>query len=75
MNFKCQVCHKDIPPERAELGYTTRCVKHSDTKAYFGLQEFAHKTAGYAVIVKPSGDEEEDEENMRRMRRAFERGR
>lgn len=73
--YFCETCKERIPDERAALGYKRRCVKHSDEKAYFGLQEYGHKTAGYAVIVKPSGDDEQDEEVKRRMMRAYKRER
>lgn len=72
---KCKTCGVVIPDERVALGYKETCVKHSKEKAYFGLQEYGHKTAGYAVIVKPSGDDEEDEETRRRMYRAYHRSR
>jgi hypothetical protein len=75
MEHLCKTCKGKIPDERVALGYKDTCVKHSEEKAYYGLMEYGHKTAGYAVIVKPSGDAEKDNEIKRRMRRAFERGR
>lgn len=79
VKFTCKHCGVEIPKARVKLGYTETCVNHSDEVAHMGLQEFGHKTAGYAVIIRGgrlNQDERVDrEEQIRRARRAYERGR
>lgn len=67
----CQYCFERIPDSRLKiLPDTSYCVKHSQEKGYYGLQEYPHKTGGF--IVKTKGD---NEEGIRQMQRAYKRAR
>jgi len=70
----CTECGKEIPKERMEaLPTTTKCVKCSDVKPYFGLVDYPHKTGSYVVIIDPN--ENGAKENIRRAKRIYTRAR
>jgi hypothetical protein len=52
MNHYCKVCDKRIPEGRVKLGYTTRCVEHSDTYRYTGFVAAAGKTDYEVSIIR-----------------------
>lgn len=68
---KCSVCSSPLLMDRVRCGLNSTCAEHSTEKAYFGLTEYAHKTAGYLVMTKDGGDSEA----ARKMKRAFKRSR
>lgn len=37
MSHYCKECGREIPQKRAELGYQTTCVEHSDTIKWTGF--------------------------------------
>lgn len=37
IKYFCKVCSQPIHPKRAQLGYKTTCVSHSDAKRFTGL--------------------------------------
>jgi hypothetical protein len=70
---KCEVCGEEIPAGRLEaLPDTRTCVKHSTVKGYVGymVSDFSKGTAPALVMVDP-----DDEEAMRRAKRANRRNR
>lgn len=65
----CSLCHKEIPQERIECGFSL-CIKCSDTKRIQGFMSFGHKTASEIVLVNPK-----DKESLRRATNTFKRKR
>ena len=48
----CKVCNKEIPAKRVELGYTERCVEHSNTFKYVGFVAGSGKVDYEISIIK-----------------------
>ena len=69
----CSKCGSDVDPERAEYLESERrpvtCLQCSEVKPALVLFEYAHKTAGTAVVVGS------DPEQIRLARRAYRRAR
>lgn len=56
---KCSWCKGEMPDERLE--FYTVCADCNNEKAYLGLQNFGHKTASVAVLIKPTGTPQNNE--------------
>lgn len=71
--MNCQVCQTEINPERLNFLLETKrpiiCVSCSTEQAKMVLMDYAHKTAGAAVIVG------NDPESIRLAQRAYRRAR
>ncbi len=69
--MQCEVCKKEIDPERLEaLPNTRRCAEHSDAAKFVGFMDFSHKTAPALIMVNS-----DDRESLRLATRAFRRSR
>lgn len=69
--MNCVSCGNEIDPERLEvLPHTKTCVNCSREGRNVGFMEYGHKTAGYIQIVRCN-----DEEGLRRAKRAYRRAR
>jgi hypothetical protein len=69
--MNCIHCCSRLSPDRAaflrETGRAMVCTSCASETSRLVLMEYAHKTAGYPVIV-PRGDEDKDRRAYRRAR-------
>ena len=66
----CKVCQKEIPQGRVKLGYTTRCVEHSDAFKYVGFVAASGKT-DYEISIVRDKDTAEHMSKLMETRGAF----
>jgi 6-phosphogluconate dehydrogenase (decarboxylating) len=81
MALRCEICDEIISPERIEAFLDAtgklpqKCIKcaHVGFKKSVVLMDYAHKTAGEAVVI--DGENPNFKENLRRAKRVYKRSR